>query len=285
MHTKIFLVVLLTVFLTSCGHRKSAKSFESILEAETGQNHSIAKLNTETGNYVVYKNEVTGEYVAYNLDKFDRKSMNSYAQFASGAIEGVDVVHDLTYHYEYVQSGYWAGGYWDYDYYDEYVYDSWCDCYEWVSYSYSYYVEPYYVDTSYSNSYYTGGGFRFKNEAGTSKNLEMVAALEEEASKLFITSKLTSEFSLSHKRAQELAQLVTNYQKLENSRELTTSEKDKFALDALGVNYTEIESALKEKSSGNEDAYKSLLKKAAKVNKTTSEEIGRFFDEVVEAEL
>jgi uncharacterized lipoprotein YehR (DUF1307 family) len=282
---KIFVLMLLSVFFVACGHKKDAKSFEKALETQTGQPHSIAKLDTEKGQYVVYKNEVTGEYVAYNMDKWNRDTMSSMDQYmANGAVEGTDIVHHLESTTTWVNSGYWESVYdnWSetYSYYDE-----GCECWETETEYYSVYMGERYVDTSHWYTYYTGGGFRFDNTSSQSKDLDTLAALKEETAEKFMAFKLKSEFSLSANRAEELAKLANRYQKLENSRELTTTEKDKFAMEALGVSMTQVESAIKAKAEGNEARYEQLLETAAKTNNTTPEQIGKFFNEMVIEEI
>jgi uncharacterized lipoprotein YehR (DUF1307 family) len=277
---RILVLVLFLFTLMSCGHRRDAKTFEKALEAATGQGYQIAKLWSENGKYVVYKNESTGEYVAYNMDKWDRKTMTSFDQFTAGAVEGVDVVRNLARNKEWVESGYWKD---DYDTVTEYYeyYDEDCECWEWESYTYTVYVGTYWVDTSHWYTFYTGGGFRFNSTSSQSKDLETMAALEEEVAEKFLAHKLSSEFSLSATRADELAKLATRYQKLENARELTDQEKDTFAMEALGVSMNQIESAIKKKTGGESDAYEQLLKQASVVNKTTPEQIGKIFDEII----
>lgn len=281
---KILVLVLLSLFVVACGHKKDAKSFEEALEASTGHTHSIAKLYTETGEYVVYKDNVTGEYAAYNLAKWDRKNMKTMQQYTAVAVNGVDIVKNLLQQKEWVNSGYW---YDDYDtYYETYDwYDYGCECWKSETHSYSVYVGSYWVDTSHWYTYYTGGGFRFDNTSSQSKDLETIAALKEEVAEKFVAHKLKSEFSLSADRAEELAKLAGRYQKLESARELTASEKDKFALDALGVSMNQVEDALKAKAQGNESRYTDLLNTAAKVNNTTPEQIGKFFNEMVVEEI
>jgi hypothetical protein len=266
---KILGLVLMSFLFISCGHRKDAKTFEKALEAETGQAHSIAKLWTENGEYVVYKNDVTGEYSAYNLKKWDRKEMTTMSQFLVNAVEGTDIVRNLLQQQEWVEDGYWEDVYESYTEYYEY-YDEDCDCYYTDSYTYYEYVGSYWVDTSYWYTFYTGGGFRFDNTSTQTKDLEMVAALKEEVAEKFVAHKLSSEFSLSANRASELAKLTLRYQKLENSRELTDDEKNKFAMDALGVSMAKVENALKSKNEGSDNTYKELLKTASEVNKNNS---------------
>lgn len=260
----------------ACGHKRDAQSFERALEASTGQQYEIVKLNTETGRYVVYKNKTTGEFLAVNMDRWNRETMTTIEQFMAVAVEGVDIVRNLASGREWVDSGYWRAIY--RTYYEEY-YDESCSCYR--EESYQVHVGDEWVDTSHWYTFYTGGGFRFDNTSSQSKDLETLAALKEEAAEKFMAYKLKSEFSLSSNRAAELAGLASRYQKLENSRELTSSEKDKFALSALGVSMNQVEAALKAKAQGNEKTYADLLATASKVNSTTPEQIGKFFEQMI----
>lgn len=264
----------------ACGHQKDAKSFEKALEGQTGEEWSVAKLDTETGKFVVYKNNTTGRYAAFNMDKWDRKTMKSTDDFMKNAVNGVDYVMNLDKNDEWVESGYNQDIYNYWTVTEEY-YDEDCDCYYTEDVTYSEYVGTEWVDTSHWYTYYTGGGFRFDNSSAQSKDLETIAALKEEVAEKYMAYKFTSEFSMSAGRAQELAKLANRYQKLESTRELTTSEKDKFALEALGVSFTQVENALKAKAEGKETAYTALLEKASAVNKTTPEQIGKFFEELI----
>lgn len=278
---KFFVLFVMSLLTIACAQERDAKSFEKVLEAETGHAHKIAKTYTEKGNFAVFKDEVTGEYKAYNMDKWDRETMTTLAQFmANGTTDGVDVVRNLAQNKVWVNDGYWEAMYETrYDYRDKY--DRSCECWVEERYSYDHYLGERYVDTSHWYFYYTGSGFRFENTASASKDLDTIAALKEEAAEMFIAHKLKSEFSLSSNRAEELAKLANKYQKLENTRELTTSEKDKFAMEALGVSMTQVESALKAKAEGSESRYEELLETAAKTNNTTPEQIGKFFTEMI----
>lgn len=284
MSQKIFALMLVLLVVVGCSDSKKkedAKDFEHALEAKTGQSFKIAKLNTEKGKFVVFKNETTGEYVAYNLGKWDPGTMTTFDQYmANGVVEGVDIIGNLNKDQEWKVDGYYESVYTDvYDTYTEY--DSYCDCYKTKTETRSVYVGERWVDTSRWYTFYTGGGFRFENTAGRSKDLETIAALKEEVALEFMSYKFKSEFSLSDNRADELARLASRYQKLENARELTTNEKDKFAMDALGVSMNQMESALKAKAEGNDSKYEELLETAAQVNNTTPEQIGKFFNEMV----
>ncbi len=266
----------LSLILISCnGLEKKASKFEKILETSTGQNQSVAKLWSEKGQYVVYKNEVTGEFTAYNLEKFDMKKMKYYESYAS-AVSINDVVRNLVQDKEWVVSGH----------YYEYSTDSTsCDadnnCYTTTTY----YTTDEWIDTSHWNVFYTGGGFRFENNSTHSRDLETIGAMREDATLAFMSHQLTSDFSLSANRAQELAKLALRYQKLESRRELTPSEKDSFALESLGVSFGKMESAVKAKRNGSEAEFKNLIDEASRHNRMTPEEMGRFFEEFISDEI
>jgi len=260
---------------------KASQKFVELLQNKTGQPYRVAKQTTLVGKYVVFQNIATGQYEAYNLGKFDRDSMHSLEAFLAVAVAKVDVVKNLTARSEWVTDGYWK------DLYDtrketREVYDEDCDCTLEETTETKIYIGREWVDTSHYVYRYYGGGFRFENTSQASRDLEMIAAVEEDVAYKVISDKLTSSFSLSTNRALELAKLVTQYNKLESIRSLTEIEKDKFALDAMGVSLNDIQAAMKEKNEGNKNKFEQLLKKAALTNNTTPEQIGRFFDEYVE---
>ncbi len=274
---------MLCFVLVSCGSRqKDADSFVVALETHTGNDYEIAKLYTKVGEYVVLLNNATGEYEAYNLEKWDRKEHTTYADFTSNnVVSGVDIVLNLEQTSEWIESGYTQDVYETvYEYYE--YWDDYCEC--WVEdYDvYDVWVDSYWVDTSGYRTFYYGGGFRFSNRIKGSKDLELLVSLEEDVKKGIISYTLRNDFKLSKERSSELADMVTKYQKLESIRSLTTSEKNKFSLDALGVSYSEIESALRDKGNGSDASYKKLIDQAAKTNDTSAENIGSFMNEYVE---
>lgn len=269
MFRKILILSAVSLLSVACdSQKKDARSFETVLEAETGQAHSIAKTHTKIGDYTVYKNEVTGEYVAYNLKKWDRETMTTYAQFmANGTVPERDIIHNLTQVTVWENSGH-------YEFYDDF-----CKCTSSMPTSSDRFGT--YVDTSGWRTYYDGSGYRFENTSSGSKDLDTLASLGEEAMHTIVKETLQSQYSLSSNRAEELAKLAAKYQRLESKRELTTGEKDRFAMEALGVSMTQVESAMQQKAEGNESQFAALLEKAAKKNNTTPEQIGKFFEEMI----
>ncbi len=279
-------------------------SLKAALTAELGVQVDFAKISSNGAGerYIVYKNTATGEYMAYNITKWDSKYMTTYSQYIP---DGDDVIHDLDKKSEWTKSGYWEDikeyqNVTTSQYVTEYrdvtrnEYDFGCSCYRDVTSreSYSFWkditewkevkVGERYIDTSGYVNYYYGGGFRFENSGSGSKDLDVYAANREQMSEAGITNKFKNEFSLSTDRAKELARLSMQYMKLENTRALTVKEKDQFAMKSLGVSMNQVESALRSRAMGDEAAYEDLLNQAAKVNKTTPEMIGKFFNEIVE---
>jgi hypothetical protein len=282
MMQKLFLLLTLSALFVGCTdeRKEEAEAFEKILEEHTGQDHSIKKVYTQTGNYVVYKNNVTGEFIAYNMDKFDEETHTTYQQFLDNTIEG-DIVGNLSDFQVYIEQGYWEDIY-ETHYYTYEYWDEWCECYQTDTYSEEVWVGQYWVDTSYWATFYEGGGFIFDNKAGAAKDLELIEALKEDVAEKFVAHKLKNELALSTNRASKMARMLTKYRRLTKSRELTFAEKNQFALDAVGVNFNDIEKAIKGKAEGREDEYKKLLDKAAQTNKTSPEKIGEFLDDYID---
>lgn len=269
---KSTVVLLLTSFmLISCRNAsKEAKAFEALLETSTGEGHTLVKFYTKVDGYRVFQNDRTGEYVAYNLKNFDRKEVTSMSAYMAAASSS-DVIHNLESKIEWVVEGHYyvdSSSYTVCDSNQENCYtqtDSW--------------TTDIWVDTSHNQTFYYGGGFKFENNSTQSHDLETMAAMNEAVAVKMISSTLSSQYALSTHRADELARLSFRYNKLENVRELTNKEKDVFALSALGVSMSDVEKSMKEKSQGNDRGYEALLEKAALKNRTTPEQIGKFFEE------
>jgi hypothetical protein len=252
-------------------------TLKAAIAADTGNDIQFKKISgSGTETYIVYKNNTTGEYMAYNLSKWDGQTMTTLSQYVA---DSNDIVHNLDLKQEWVTTGHTEDDY-DYRWITTSNWDATCSCNQNHS-SYDYVkIGSHYVDDSGYYPFYYGGGFRFENEGGASKDLETLAALREEKSVDNLSKTFKNQYSLSNDRAQELAKLSYKYMRVENARELTTTEKDKFALKSLGVSMNDIENAMKKKAEGSEADYQNLLQKAAQVNNTTPEMIGKFFDQM-----
>lgn len=245
---KNVLAVLAMGFLfVSCegggAQREKAKGFEAALEAKTGQSYTLVKVSSTQSGYSVFKNDATGEFVAYNLTNWNNSmTMDTYYKIMTDGdyLRGLRKVTETNYTEDPDGMG----------------------------------------SSSYDVDYYYYGGLKFENTSSASKDLEIMASLKEDAAKTYLSQRFESEYSLSTSRAQELANLALRYQKLENLRELTSSEKDIFAIKALGVSMKQMEAAMKKKAQGDETHYQELLHAAASVNNTTPEQIGKFFQDM-----
>jgi hypothetical protein len=277
MFKKLCVTGLLAFSLVACKSEttKRAEVFANAISSGTGVTYQLVKSDTETRGYAVFRNSATGEFVAFNMNKYDRNNGGmTYEQFVAVAIPGTDIVNNLRREDRWIVSGYWAD-ITDTRYRD--VYYSSCDCYR--SESYTVVVGQRYVDTSHWATYYLGGGFLFDTAANASRDLETLAALDESTQKSFVASRLQSDFSLSATRADELANVVYRYQRLESRRALTESEKSVFTTEAFGLRNAEIESALRAKAEGRDASYRAMLRRAAETNNTTPENMGSFFDQ------
>lgn len=277
---KMILLLITMCVISSCGSSSNKKKdFEGFLEQETGDEYEVQKGDTKQPGYVVYYNKTKNEYEAYNIDKWSKEEHLTFKDYvASGAVQGVDIVKNLAEKKEWIVSGYWHDVYETVtEYYD--VYDEECDCYYEEYETYEVLVDSYYVDTSGYINFYYGGGFRFSNTTNSFKDLELLASLDEKISIGIISHKLKTDYKLSSSRSLEMAKLVNKYRKMEHQRELTYQEKNDFASKALGINFNQLEVALKENHSGDSNRLESLIKQAAKTNDTSAENIKQFMND------
>ncbi len=262
----------LMLSLSACGYAR-AKKFEKLLEKDSGQNFSIQKLDTETEGYVVFKNDTTGEYVAYNLAKFDRKNMKSLSSYLSVATGANDVVHNLAEKRVWQESGYTesGGGYWTTSS-NTYTVCEYDECHEVTVYD-DYYVEPwsYWVDTSSYYYWYEGAGMRFSTSQSSVKDLETLGAIVEKAESAATTKLLSVQYGLSQDRAEKLAKLGDQFKQITSQRELSTEDKDYFAKAAIGVDYAQYSSAMKDAANGKKASMDALVQKASALNGTSPE--------------
>jgi len=311
---KLLLVLSLPlILLTGCNYKsewekeyeRTQNNINTLRDAITAEYGAavVAKQSSAGGEtYVVYQISATGEYLAFNLTKWNGATMTTLAQFVD---DGNDIVRGLEKKSEWVTSGHYEDiteMQWvtkseyvtEYRDYTSTRYDGSCSCYvtETFSEPYSYYkdVSGYenvkigerYVDTSGYKNFYYGGNFRFSNSAGATHDLDTMAAVRESMTVKGYAQRLKSEYALSNDRAKELAELAVKQMRIESQRELTESEKNSFAMKGLGVSMAQVEKSLKARARGDERSYEQLLKDAAKLNRTTPEMIGRFFDDMIQ---
>jgi len=82
---------------------------------------------------------------------------------------------------------------------------------------------------------------------------------------------LKSQYGLSEERSIKVAKLATSWEKLAKTRALTNADADAFAKELAGVNFSEIDSAVKGMSEGNLNDMNTVIAKAADVNGTSIE--------------
>jgi hypothetical protein len=291
---KLFLL-LSTIVLVSCSAKPdntpeeavvdeaklNRDAFEVLLETNTGVGQTYVETSYKTnGNYVIFK-DANGVYTAYNINKFDRATMTVWDNYIANTGD-TDIYANLRVEGYLYESGYWQPRFETVTGWNEY-YDPTCDCNRVENYAYEVYVGDVWIDTStWETNYYSTNGTMFENTNIASRDLEMHAAIREDQLRDVVTTQLQNQFALSADRAEELAELLQKYKKLESNRALTATEKDYFALETLGVSLSEAERALKEKAQGNNEAYENLLEEAAQVNSTTPETVGKFIETYIQ---
>jgi hypothetical protein len=271
----LMLTAMMALSLSACSkQRKQANSFTDFYEAQTGQKLTLEKLFTLQTGVSVFKNKSTGELVAFNTAKYDPNSQSSLAAYLAVANQPGDVVHNLSERDVTTSSTYYVSGYWSYT--DDPVYDWNGNVTGYVRHDY--YVDGYYKTDYTTTAYYDGGGFTFAEASSQSKDLDAIANSVQSANTSEITNSIVSKFGLSEDRAEALADLAINYQRLENSRRLTSADKEVFAKKALNVSYADLENAHTAAAQGNDAQYKTLIGQAAQFNGTSPETLRTIMD-------
>jgi hypothetical protein len=111
----------------------------------------------------------------------------------------------------------------------------------------------------------------FEKTGGSVKDMEKAAAFAESFKVDRLANGLASQYGLSEERSLKVAKLASSWEKLAKTRGLTNADADAFANELAGVNFTQIDSAVKNMAQGNLDDFNSLIVKAADVNGTSIE--------------
>lgn len=111
----------------------------------------------------------------------------------------------------------------------------------------------------------------FEKTGGSVKDLEKAAAFVEGFKVERLADGLTSQYGLSEDRSIKVAKLATSWEKLAKTRALTNADADAFAKELAGVNFAEIDSAVKGISEGNLNDMNTVIAKAADMNGTSIE--------------
>ena len=261
--------------LSACSkERVAAKSFEKFYKDQTGETIKIEKLFTLVDGVTVFKNKGTGEYVAFNTAKFNKDTMTTLDQYLAVANQPSDVVHNLTERAVTTTVEHYHEAHWETE--QDPIYDNNGNQTGYVEHSY--YVEGYYTETSSTVYYYDGGGFTFSENNSQNKDLDAIAANIEDANNAGIANSIVAKFGLSEERAESLANLAVNYANLENSRRLTTADKEVFAKKALNLSFNDLQSAYKSSAQGNSARYNTLISQAAQFNGMSPEKARELMD-------
>ncbi len=111
----------------------------------------------------------------------------------------------------------------------------------------------------------------FEKTAGNVKDLEKAAAFVEAYKADALAKGLSAEYGLSEDRSLKIAKLASSWDKLAKTRALTNADADAFAVELAGVNFNEIDQAVKSMSEGSLNDMNAIVTKAAIVNGTSSE--------------
>jgi hypothetical protein len=130
-----------------------------------------------------------------------------------------------------------------------------------------------------SNSYQDINGNIFEIDASTSKDLEKIGNFTDKIKKEKFSEDLMEKYGFSVERSVELANLLSDYNRIINKRSLTEKDQDFFSKKVLGVDIKNAEAAIKE---GSGDALNDLIQTAAKLNGVTPEQVQEILLKVID---
>jgi len=105
----------------------------------------------------------------------------------------------------------------------------------------------------------TAGSMALSHADNGTVDMGKLAALKEQHYLNQMAGQLNAKFGLSADRAQEIAIVAHQYNKLAGTRELTEKDADVFAVSIIGKNMKDIETAVKESMKGNSDLLNEVL--------------------------
>ena len=132
---------------------------------------------------------------------------------------------------------------------------------------YEYYQKRKFEVTDQGNGEYKSTIRIFEESSSEGKDLEKMAALEEKRDHEKLVSSLIENYGLSEKRSHNVARLIGNWERIQNSRHMTSNDQDIFLKKVTGSDKSAWEKALKDKV-GVED----LVEKASLVNNISPEQ-------------
>ncbi len=123
--------------------------------------------------------------------------------------------------------------------------------------------------------------YPFSYHAIIIKDLEMRGADREIAERSVIRDRMVTNFGLSYERAEEVSDLLYNYQKVQRKRSLTLRERNILTQGLLGIKYTTAKKALEDHIGGNSQSFDDLVEKAADINGITPEHVQDLISETL----
>lgn len=146
--------------------------------------------------------------------------------------------------------------------YSRYNWNSWGvrDRYD----AYEYYLRFRFKVTPEGDGYYRGPlGWLYEETNVSGKDLETMGAVSENLKIIDMAKDLEEKFGFSTERSYEVAEITAHWNKLSKSRAMTQKDKDLFSKKLLGVEFNQINEALR---SDNIQSYDQVIDKAAEVN-------------------
>jgi hypothetical protein len=107
-----------------------------------------------------------------------------------------------------------------------------------------------------------------------------LAALKEHHFLNQMAHNLNAKFGLSNDRAKQIAIVAHQFNKLAGSRELTEKDADIFASEVIGVNFKNVEIAVKESMRGNSSLLDKVLGEIAHKNGTSPENMNAMISSI-----
>lgn len=111
----------------------------------------------------------------------------------------------------------------------------------------------------------------------TNKDTLKKAAVVEQYLVIEMAKQVKSKFGLSDERSIKIAKASNHFRKFASKRALTTEDSNAYAVEMMGADFSEIDSAYRSSLKGQNAELNSLLEKAAEKNETTPEKMGEIF--------
>lgn len=111
-------------------------------------------------------------------------------------------------------------------------------------------------------------------------DMEKLASLKEQHYLNQMSEQLRARFALSADRAKDIAVVAHQFNKLAGTRELTDKDANVFAVEVIGKNLKDIETAVTKSLKGESEDFKSMLNDIAKHNETSPENVNKIIGEI-----